>query len=269
VENARTSIRVGLDVFSCAIFEPPQGIDDRKREIVTTKKVVRTKRTATTTTASKAELTRRRILTIALDLFRREGFDQATMRRIAEEAGVSLGLAYRYFPSKEAIALAFYREHVESHVAAAERAFDGVDSLRERIRIALKIGLDVRGADRALLAVMARTALDPSLPIGLFAKETKELRERSKDMFRKVCEVPQIPDDVREVAALALWALHLALLLRFVHDESPAQEQTQKLLEGAAELASQIAPLIGLPLIEPFRRRLIEVLEAGGILPSR
>lgn len=218
---------------------------------------------------SKAERTRRRILTIALDLFRREGFDQTTMRRIAEEAGVSLGLAYRYFASKEAIALAFYREHVESHVALSEHAFEGVDSLGARIRIALEIGLDVRGVDRALLAVMARTALDPSLPIGLFAKETEELRELSRGIFRKVVDVPEIPDDLREVAALALWALHLALLLRFVHDESPAQEQTRKLLEGAAELAAQVAPLVGSPLIEPFRKRLIEVLQAGGVLTRR
>jgi AcrR family transcriptional regulator len=216
---------------------------------------------------SKTERTRRRILTTALDLFRREGFDRATMRRIAEEAGVSLGLAYHYFPSKEAIALAFYRDHVERHVATARRAIEGVTDLRERIEIALATGLDVRGPDRPLLNVMARTVVDPENPISLFAKDTTALREASIGLFREVVAVPEIPDDLRETAALALWALHLGLLLRYVHDDSPTQRQTRKLLEGAAELAAQVAPMLGWPITEPFRGRLIEVLEDGGVLP--
>lgn len=216
---------------------------------------------------SKTERTRRRILTTALDSFRREGFDRSTMRRIAEDAGVSLGLAYHYFPSKEAIALAFYRDHVERHVVTARHAIEGVTDLRERIEIALATGLDVRGPDRPLLSVMARTVVDPENPISLFAEDTTALREASIGLFREVVAVPEIPDDLRETAALALWALHLGLLLRYVHDDSPAQRKTRKLLEGAAELAAQVAPMLGWPITEPFRARLIEVLKDGGVLP--
>ena len=48
----------------------------------------------TTTLTQKAEATSIRILDVALDLFRRRGFEQTTMRGIATEAGVSLGSAY-------------------------------------------------------------------------------------------------------------------------------------------------------------------------------
>ena len=57
--------------------------------------------------ASKSEETRARILDAAMDLFRRQGFDETTMREIAAEGGVATGAAYYYFDSKDAIALAF------------------------------------------------------------------------------------------------------------------------------------------------------------------
>ena len=57
---------------------------------------------------TKSEETRARILDAAMDLFRRQGFEEATMREIAAEAGVATGAAYYYFESKDAIVLAFY-----------------------------------------------------------------------------------------------------------------------------------------------------------------
>src|SRR5713226_6743243 len=47
--------------------------------------------------------TRFQILQIALGLFRQRGLNDTTMRDIAAAADMSLGAAYYYFPSKEAI----------------------------------------------------------------------------------------------------------------------------------------------------------------------
>ena len=54
-------------------------------------------------TTARAEDTRKRIYEAALELFRENGFEQTTMRDIAQKAGVALGAAYYYFASKEAI----------------------------------------------------------------------------------------------------------------------------------------------------------------------
>ena len=51
---------------------------------------------------ARSEETRQNILSAALDLFRRNGFEKTTMREIASEAGVALGSAYYYVDSKEA-----------------------------------------------------------------------------------------------------------------------------------------------------------------------
>jgi AcrR family transcriptional regulator len=47
--------------------------------------------------------TRRHLLDTALPLFREQGFDATTMRDVAARSGLSLGSAYYYFKSKEAI----------------------------------------------------------------------------------------------------------------------------------------------------------------------
>ena len=56
--------------------------------------------------AEKSEAQRNRILDAAQRCFAESGFHAATMATIAETAGISAGLAYRYFPGKDAIVLA-------------------------------------------------------------------------------------------------------------------------------------------------------------------
>src|SRR5437879_7632542 len=41
----------------------------------------------------------------------REGFDKASTNRIAEQAGVSVGSLYQYYPSKEALVAAVIESH--------------------------------------------------------------------------------------------------------------------------------------------------------------
>jgi len=55
----------------------------------------------------------RRILEAARSVFARRGLG-ATVSDIAKEAGVSQGLAYRYFPSKEAIFHTLLRQMLQS-----------------------------------------------------------------------------------------------------------------------------------------------------------
>ncbi len=46
----------------------------------------------------------------ALGLFSTQGFAQTSIRKIAKEAGISLGLLYNYFPSKEALLQAIFQQ---------------------------------------------------------------------------------------------------------------------------------------------------------------
>ena len=79
----------------------------------------------TATSIKKSEVTRARILDVALDLFRRHGFEETTMRGIAAAADVSLGSAYYYFQSKEDLVMAFYERAIEAMTPRMEAALAG------------------------------------------------------------------------------------------------------------------------------------------------
>ncbi len=64
------------------------------------------------------------ILAAARRLFAEEGFDRATMRRIAASVGVSPTALYVYFPDKEAILRAIAEETFEQLLAALEASQD-------------------------------------------------------------------------------------------------------------------------------------------------
>src|SRR5258705_13169853 len=83
-----------------------------------------------------SEETRRQILETALALFRERGFDATTIRDIATAAGLSLGAAYYYFQSKEAIVGAYYDYVQGEHQTRAREAFGRSPHLRDRLRAA-------------------------------------------------------------------------------------------------------------------------------------
>lgn len=210
--------------------------------------------------------TRERILDVARALIRKKGFDAASMREIASRAEVSLGLAYHYFASKDAIPMALYAEHIAKHAELAHAALKTRTDLAERIEAAMLTGLDARANDRAVLHVMARTVLDLDSPASLFAKESTELREASIGLFRVVVARDDVLEELHEPLSLALWTLHLGILLRFVYDDSPGQKETRLLVEKSARLVRDLVFMLGLPFVAPFRENLLDVLTQGGLL---
>lgn len=52
------------------------------------------------------------LLLAAAQIFEQYGYAAGTTNRIAEQAGVSIGTLYQYFPSKEAMAVALLERHV-------------------------------------------------------------------------------------------------------------------------------------------------------------
>jgi len=59
----------------------------------------------------------------------REGFDRASTNRIAEQAGVSVGSLYQYFPSKEALVAAVMERHNRSLMQVVREALAEVAAL--------------------------------------------------------------------------------------------------------------------------------------------
>src|ERR1700676_3405273 len=90
---------------------------------------------------AKAEETSLKILDAALDLFREQGFDTATMRDIAAKAGVATGAAYYYYPSKDAIVMDFYHRSCADMQTKIQVAIEHIDGLEARLRELIRVKL--------------------------------------------------------------------------------------------------------------------------------
>jgi AcrR family transcriptional regulator len=221
------------------------------------------------TTRKRGEDTRARIHAAALTLFRKKGFDATTMRDIAAAGGVALGAAYYYFPSKEAIVLAYYeRTHRESS-AQAEALFATTDDIRARLGAAFHAKIDVLAKDRKLLSGLFRSIADPSAEVSIFGERTRAIRDESILLFdRAVAPAPElamIDEGARRVLVLALWSLHMGVMLYFIHDTSRGQQRTRALVDRSLDLITTLLPIA--PQLAPmFGDAIGSILSDAGLL---
>jgi AcrR family transcriptional regulator len=211
----------------------------------------------------KAEETSSRILESALALFREEGFDKATMRDIAREAGVATGAAYYYYPSKDAIVMDFYRRSCEQMQPEIEAALEHAGSLTERLQELIRVKLVHFAPNRSVLRALLRNGADPEHPLSPFSPQTKEIRDIDIAWFRRIligCGI-RIPRDIEPHLPGVLWFFQMGVIFFWVIDKSPEQARTEALLKLASNSVATLIRLSALPLMRPLRRTALQLIE--------
>jgi AcrR family transcriptional regulator len=215
-----------------------------------------------------SEDTRRHILDTGLALFRDQGFEDTTMRDIAAKAGLSLGSAYYYFKSKEAMVGAYYDYVQQEHLTRSRAAFARGGDLRTRLRAALHTKIDIMQHDRRLLIALFRYGGDPRHALSWFGPATRDQRTLSMNVFAEAIAGERFPADVREVAPLLLWTMHMGVLLFFLYDDSPRQQRTRTLIDAAVDFVVDVRRIATSPLLRPMRRRVLGILRDAGLVPQ-
>jgi AcrR family transcriptional regulator len=118
---------------------------------------------------------RQQILAAAMICFAKRGFHQTSMHDISAEAGISVGLIYRYFENKEAVISAMAAEHrqeIEELLARARQAPSLLEALEVfftahccaagecRIESAFVVDLFAEGSRNPRIARLVREILD-------------------------------------------------------------------------------------------------------------
>ncbi len=184
--------------------------------------------------------TRNRLYTTAVRLIATRGWHETTLRDVATDAGVSVGLLYRYFPSKRAIVLALYDDLSAAYAAQAAHMESG--PWRDRFLYALRMSLDVLRPHRQTLVALVPVLVSAG-DDGLFAPGTAFSRIRVAQVFHDAVigatDAPRPP--LNAAMGRLLYLVHLATILWWLLDRSPEQRATDnllKLLERALPLAT-------------------------------
>lgn len=172
---------------------------------------------------------RRQLFKAAIKLISARGYEATTLRDIATKADVSVGLLYRYFPSKRAVVLALYDELSAEYAASASKMTPG--PWRERFLFALKTSLGVLARQREILSALTPVLVGDA-DDGLFAPATAFSRQRVQGVFQAAVSGASDAPGPEDAAALGriLYVAHLTVILWWLLDKSPRQRATKELV---------------------------------------
>ncbi len=92
-------------------------------------------------TEKKKEETRKRIVSIAIELFNRQGFDRTTVEQIADKADVARGTVFNHFPVKEAIVHEYVQTALRDTGSEAIEKLALLPGTRSRLTVLLRHSL--------------------------------------------------------------------------------------------------------------------------------
>jgi AcrR family transcriptional regulator len=198
-------------------------------------------------TTDQGAAAREQLYKTAIKLIATRGYEATTLRDIAKKADVSVGLLYRYFPSKRAVVLALYDDLSAQYAARASKMEPG--PWRTRFLFAVETSLAVLTRQRATLAALTPVLVgDPAE--GLFASATAFSRQRVQAVFHQAVLGASDAPEAEDAAALGrlLYVVHLSVILWWLLDKSPKQRATTELMAmierllPVASLALRLGP---------------------------
>lgn len=167
-------------------------------------------------------------------VLKREGYDRASTRRVAEVAGVSVGSLYQSFPNKEALVIALYERHVGDLVSTFEARFEASTQapLPAAVEDLIGAALELHAVDPELHRVLVEQVPRSGRPDPEEAPETRILELARDFLKRREAEIrPNNPDLAAFVIVEAVEALTHAAVL-----DHPARLRDEELIQEISTL---------------------------------
>ena len=213
---------------------------------------------------AKSDDTRAKITETAIQSFRERGYDQTTIRLIADEAGISVGNAYYYFPTKNHLVQELYLRVQGDHLRRVHASFGSSTDIAKRLEVALLCGLDATGPYHDSAAGFLAAAISPTSAVSPFGPDAAEPRAMAIQVFQEVVDgsANAIPADLKRQLPELLWLAYMGLTLFWVYDGSEGQTRSRALARGASKLLGTLLPLTRLPFARGPLNQLLDLIRA-------
>jgi AcrR family transcriptional regulator len=170
----------------------------------------------------RSERARLAILEAAAELLVARGLSAVSMDAVAERAGVSKATIYRWWPTKEALALdALYNEWAAVRPPARDTGSlrgDLLSLLRPWVRLAAS-----RPYGRVIAALVTEAQSDPAFAVEYLARFVEPRRDQAAAVFRRAIERGEIPADTKIEVALDL--IYGPFYHRLLHGHAPLNDR--------------------------------------------
>jgi AcrR family transcriptional regulator len=170
----------------------------------------------------RSEKARQAILAAASELLLAHGLSAVSMDAVAEQAGVSKATIYRWWPTKETLALdALYTEWSSGRPYPRDTGSlrgDLQSLLRPWVRLASS-----RPYGRVIAALITKSQTDPVFAAEYRQRFVEPRRDQARAIFGRAIERAEIPADAKVEVALDL--LYGALYHRLLHGHAPLNDR--------------------------------------------
>jgi len=170
----------------------------------------------------RSEKARLAILEAAAELLLVQGLSAVSMDAVAERAGVSKATIYRWWPTKESLALdALFNEWAAARPAARDTGSlrgDLLSLMRPWARLAAS-----RPYGRVIAGLITEAQMDPAFAAEYRTRFVEPRREQGRVVFRRAIERGEIPADTKIEVALDM--LYGPLYHRLLHGHAPLNDR--------------------------------------------
>jgi AcrR family transcriptional regulator len=169
----------------------------------------------------RSEKARQAILQAAAELLLERGLAEVSMDAVAAQAGVSKATIYRWWPTKETLALdALYHEWAAVPPARDTGSLRGdlLSLLRPWARLASR-----RPYGRVIGALVTEARTDPVFAVQYRERFIEPRRDQARAAFRRAIERGEIPATTKVEVALDL--LYGAIYHRLLHGHAPLSDR--------------------------------------------
>ncbi|HEY7430309.1 MAG TPA: TetR/AcrR family transcriptional regulator [Streptosporangiaceae bacterium] len=200
----------------------------------------------------RSEKAHKAILDAAAELLLARGLSAVSMDAVAERAGVSKATIYRWWPTKETLALdALYTEWAT--VGPSPR---DTGSLRSDLLALLRPWARLtssRPYGRVIAALITEAQTDPVFATEYRQRVVEPRRDQARAIFRRAIERGEIPPDTNIEVALDL--LYGPLYHRLLHGHAPLTDRfTQDVIDMALNGIQPTPDPAATPADQPGRR---------------
>ena len=222
---------------------------------------------------SAKEKTKSKILEEAVNLIIEKGFKNASMREIANNAGVSNPTIYNYFPTKEKMLYAYLEQKHQQAVAILQGIEDfNTYTLREQLQTLIETELELYLEDREFVIQISEMVFHSSgLKIESLYGTNEIFMEMVTDMLEIAIEAGEISEPpFKEYLPKLFWDYYITVVAYWVKDDSEMFENTTQYIDHSmgvieALLQSQVlnkASDLGMFL---FKTHLLSSLETFSV----